>query len=215
MLVLIFDVETNGLPVGYNPSIFEVDKWPYILQLSYILYDTENNILIELNDYIIKSNGKINEDSYKINGISEQLCKRKGIDIKIALESFNNAIKKCDIVVAHNLSFDKRMYMVEAIRRYRRQYFTINGIKKKEYCTMKNSTKICKIERINKTTNKKYYKYPTLKELHTKLFNEFPTNLHNSLIDVFATLRCYVMIKDNIDILQIQNIKDIYDVYKN
>ena len=217
MLVLIFDVETNGLPVGYNPSIFEVDKWPHILQLSYILYDIENNILIELNDYIIKSNGKINEESYKINGISEQLCKRKGIDIKVALESFNNAIKKCDIVVAHNLSFDKRMYMVECIRNNIDQYFSkrdMNGLKicKKEYCTMKNSINICKIEKINKK-GEKYYKYPKLIELYKHIFNNDVNNLHDSMTDILVCFRCYYYLMYNEDIY-IKCDKKLKNIYK-
>ena len=137
----------------------------------------------------------------------------KGIDIVSAMDVFDKALRNADLVVGHNISFDKRIYMVEAIRRYRRQYFTVNSIKKPEYCTMKNSTKICRIEKRNMYTNQSYFKYPTLKELHTHLFNIFPENLHNSLIDVFATLRCYIMITKKCDILQKQNIKDMYERY--
>jgi DNA polymerase III epsilon subunit-like protein len=215
MKILVFDTETSGLPLKKNASITETEEWPYILQLSFIVYDDSENKIIQIYNNYIKQNINISKESTNIHGITRELIDEKGVDINDAMNVFDIALQNSDIVVGHNISFDKRMYMVEAIRRYRRQYFTINGIKKKEYCTMKNSTNICKIERVNNKTNKKYYKYPTLKELHTKLFNEFPTNLHNSLIDVFATLRCYIMIKDNTDILKNKNIKDIYDVYKN
>ena len=40
MKVLIFDTETTGLPEGKNPSIYETQKWPHIIQLSYIVYDS-------------------------------------------------------------------------------------------------------------------------------------------------------------------------------
>ena len=42
MRVLVFDTETTGLPTERNASIYHVDKWPYIIQLSYIIYCTGN-----------------------------------------------------------------------------------------------------------------------------------------------------------------------------
>ena len=214
MKVLVFDTETSGLPLEKNASIVDTTKWQYILQLSCIVYDDETGEIKQIQNNYIKQDIIISNESTNIHGITQELMNEKGINITDAMNKFDIALQNADIVVGHNISFDKRMYMVECIRRYRKQYFTINGKKKPEYCTMKNSTKICKIERVNKTTNTTYFKYPTLKELHNHLFNEFPDNLHNSLIDVFATLRCYIMITKKYDILQKQNIKDIYDVYK-
>ena len=54
MKVLVFDTETTGLTKVKNPSIFDFDKWPYILQLSYILYDTEEKMIDLIYDEIIK-----------------------------------------------------------------------------------------------------------------------------------------------------------------
>ena len=156
MKILVFDTETSGLPLESNTSITETDKWPYILQLSFIVYDDSENKIIQLQNNYIKQNINISKESTNIHGITRKLLDEKGIDINDAMNVFDIALKNSDIVVGHNISFDKRMYMVEAIRRYRRQYFTINGIKKNEYCTMKNSTKICKIEKVNKKTNEKY-----------------------------------------------------------
>ena len=47
MKILIFDTETSGLPEEKNCSVLSTHKWPYILQLSYILYDTETNRIIK------------------------------------------------------------------------------------------------------------------------------------------------------------------------
>jgi DNA polymerase III epsilon subunit-like protein len=214
MKVLVFDTETSGLPTERNPSIVETSKWPFILQLSFIVYDDEKQKIIQIKDSYIKQNIIIPQESINIHGITQEIMETKGVDLEDEMNIFDIALKNADIVVGHNISFDKRVYMVEAIRRYRRQYFTRNKVKKPEYCTMKNSTKLCKIEKKNKTTNKTYYKFPTLKELHTHFFDEFPGNLHNSLIDVFATLRCYIMMTKSYDILHIKDINDIYEVYK-
>ena len=35
MKILVFDTETNGLPEK-NASIYDLNKWPHIIQLSYI-----------------------------------------------------------------------------------------------------------------------------------------------------------------------------------
>jgi hypothetical protein len=39
MKVLVFDTETSGLPSERNSSILDTVKWPYILQLSFMVYD--------------------------------------------------------------------------------------------------------------------------------------------------------------------------------
>ena len=213
MKVLVFDTETSGLPSERNSSILDTEKWPYILQLSFMVYDDETKKIIQLKDNYIKQNITISKESINIHGITQEIMNCKGVNLEDVMNVFDIALQNADIVIGHNISFDKRIYMVESIRRYRKQYFTVNGIKKPEYCTMKNSTTLCKIEKLNTKTNKSYFKYPTLKELHTHLFNEYPSKLHNSLIDIFATLRCYIMMTQKYDILKIKDINDVYEVY--
>ena len=64
---------------------------------------------------------------------------------------------------------------------------------------MKESINLCAIEMENKRG--KYMKFPKLSELHFKLFDIIPNNLHNSLNDVLVCLRCYCKLHNNIDIL--------------
>ena len=61
---------------------------------------------------------------------------------------------------------------------------------------------VCKIERVNRKTGDKYYKKPKLVELHQNLFNQIPNNLHNSLIDVWVTFRCFGQMYLKKDILE-------------
>ena len=57
---------------------------------------------------------------------------------------------------------------------------------------------------------KEYLKFPKLNELHMKLFNSSPRNLHNSLNDVLICFRCYYMIEHKVDIVEInEEIKGI------
>ena len=198
MKVLIFDTETTGLPEGKNPSIYETQKWPHIIQLSYIVYDSETNEIVTLeDDYIsIDENVVIQPESQKIHNISRELLSSKGIPIEHALEKFNRFSDMSDLLVGHNVSFDKRMVMVEGIRNKIR--VNIHDT----YCTMKNSVELCKIQRFwpNGDT---YFKYPTLSELHNELFQKIPKNTHNALIDILICMRCFVKIELRKDICAI------------
>ena len=70
---------------------------------------------------------------------------------------------------------------------------------KRMYCTARETYGYCSILAIN-WKGEKYFKYPTLKELYQKLFDETPQNLHNSLNDVLITLRCVAKFRFNKDV---------------
>ena len=54
MRVLVFDTETTGLPPSrYPPSESTISKWPYVVQLSFVIYDTSNKKTLCDHDYII------------------------------------------------------------------------------------------------------------------------------------------------------------------
>ena len=213
MKVLVFDTETTGLQVR-GASIYDKSKWPYIIQLSYIFYDLSiNSILIKDNYIKLDSSITISQESYNIHNISREILDARGINIVDALKDFNECLKVCDIVVGHNISFDKRLIFVECFRHNVKQYFTEFKdnvmIQKPEFCTMKNTNEFCKLERLS-ATNKVYYKHPKLSELYEKLFpNEpLPKDLHNSLVDVAMTIRCYLKYIYNFDI------KEVNDTFK-
>ena len=80
MKVLVFDTETTGLPEENNVSILDTFRWPYIVQLSFIYYDSEINDVIEYYDNVIKlpDNITIPEDSIRIHGITNEIMREKG-----------------------------------------------------------------------------------------------------------------------------------------
>lgn len=202
MKVLVFDTETTGLPIGRNPSIMDVHKWPHILQLSYILFDTDTKKIITMNDDLIRipPEVEITPGSEAIHHISRVMCEANGISITEALNYFNKALSNADVVVGHNISFDKRMIMVECKRSNIYQKFTTNGVQKEEYCTMKKGTDICQIV-MTAQNGDSYLKFPTLTELHQRLFDYKPHGTHNALIDVLICLRCYVKIVNGYDFM--------------
>lgn len=199
MKVLIFDTETTGLPKNWSTNRgYWWKDYPYIIQLSWIMYDTEENKILSEKDYIIKlpENIEIPKESTQIHNIDETTMRRYGVNIKDVLNEFNIILKNCNLLVAHNISFDKNMISAENCRNTMIDPFIKCNIN--EYCTMKNNINFCKIPFKTKYIStkdgiikKNNYKYPKLEELHFKLFNSIPKNLHNSLYDCYVTLRCF------------------------
>jgi DNA polymerase III epsilon subunit-like protein len=213
MKILVFDTETTGLPEKRDTSILETNKWPHIVQMSWILYDVEKKTILNCQDHIINCPVDIPEESTKIHGITKACSMASGVDMRFVLDLFDVDIQIADIVVAHNISFDKRMCMVESIRLHRKQYFTRDGIKRPEYCTLKQTKEFCNIERVS-SNGFQYIKYPTLVELHNKLFGFIPSGAHDSMADVLICLRCYLYFTQQIDIIQTDiQIDELYRRY--
>ena len=219
MKILVFDTETTGLPER-NALITDHNKWPHVMQLSYIYFDISQNRILNKVDVLIKiaDDVEISEKSIEIHGISREESKARGIDIKEALREFNVYLKSADVIVGHNIEFDKKLLMVEFGRNKIFHNFYVNRVKKAEYCTMKNSIDLCKLTYPPKIdsmdANKAIrYKYPKLVELYIYLFNYTPNNLHDAMIDVLICLRCYCVMSHRFDIFR--NNTEIVELFKS
>jgi len=195
---IIFDTETTGLPLQRNSSIYKTNEWPHIIQLSYMVVDDETHeILVDVNDYIlINDDVVITEKSFDVHKITREFLKENGIPIHEALNRFIYHMQDCIRVVGHNVSFDKRMVLVEGIRN------KIQVNMKNTFCTMKNGTDICAIKRTSQE-GKEYFKYPTLMELHHFLFDHDVKDLHDASVDIMVCMRCYYKMVHGIDIAKI------------
>jgi len=215
MKVLIFDTETTGLPKTRIICQETLNKWPHIVQFSFAIYDTDTNSLESTNDSIIKlqDNLQIPEDSTKIHGITNEISREKGTTVEYVLEQFFAHLSGVDMLVGHNVSFDINMCNVELLRIIYDNSKTTEAVSnaksylhllvnfKNIYCTMQESIDLCAIKRL-KRSGEEYNKFPKLSELHEKLFGTTPKNLHNSLIDILITLRCFMQLKWERDLLE-------------
>lgn len=213
-IALIFDVETTGLlPKNYTKDFPKnVCNLPRILQISFILYDIEHRQLIETyNQYIWQDIKTIDPIITNLTGIDMNLMNKRGIPMEHALEALLKAFCKSTCVVAHNLDFDSRMIMIEC-ERYKDHlsestYSLLPALFDATFvldygisleCTMMMTVNFCNLERENARGT--YKKLPKLVELYQILFDKIPENLHNSMVDVFACLRCYLKYKYNMDL---------------
>ena len=214
MRVLVFDTETTGLPSSkiINPDTLKF--WPHIVQFSYVIYDTEINDIVESCDTIVKVNDDIiiSDESIKLHGITNEISK-SGTPIDRILNDFFYHFRNVDLLVGHNVSFDINMVKVELLRFIYAINPKISPIEMKAHkynlhfltnfknicCTLQESIDFCAIKAIDKF-GKEYNKYPKLIELHQKLFESSPNNLHNSFNDILVTLRCFMKLKHNTDL---------------
>ena len=215
MRVLVFDTETTGLPQTKILNPDTLHQWPTIVQFSYIIYDISLNYIVKSNDYIIKvpDNILISEESTKIHGITNEICSKKGISIDDVLNEFFCYLRDVDWIIGHNVSFDINMIKVELLRIIYKNKLTSEQLKIYKYdlhfisnyknicCTLQDSIQFCNIQAIDKI-GRPYLKYPKLTELHQKLFDSSPNNLHNSFNDILVTLRCFMKLKHDSDLLE-------------
>lgn len=218
-IVLIYDVETTGLlnckhlP---NLDIYGTDAYPYITQLSWVKYDVLANRVIDAFDSYVKlpDHVVVPEKVSEITGITAEFCQKHGRDIVPVLFHFYQAVISSNLLVGHNTEFDKNMVQIEVHRNltklrvydpaianmFRIDWLIGRGIR--HHCTMLTNIERCNIRPPG--WNRKDAKWPSLSELHNHLFQNVPENMHNSLFDVMACMRCFLATSSNYQISDIK-----------
>jgi len=231
--ILVFDTETTDKPPAmpgstwnerenFNKSLLTADgldtswssvihSWPSIIQLSYILYDTENPVDAKIfNKYIdIPDNIVITEGSMDVHHITREKIasapSENRATIQDALNEFLEDVKIADVVVGHNVQFDRKMVVAELLRLSADDNLPqIHDMMDESNfeCTMIKTTPICKLEQKieykDKYTGKSKeflkIKSPKLSEAYKHFFGYAPTgeSLHDALVDVVVCLRVYL-----------------------
>ena len=203
MRILTFDVETTGLPKRRGASLYDTAQFPYVVQLSWLVYNTGTNIVEKVSDYIVRlpAGVLVPPRAAAIHGITNDRMLAEGDPIQPVLSEFMLDVSRCTFLVAHNLEFDKTIVEVELIRnKFAKR---LSRYRKMEYCTMRNSIKLCGLKMWSNYKSKYVPKYPKLMELHEKLFGTIPENLHNSLVDILVCFRCFHKLVYDVDIMDI------------
>ena len=184
-MYLFFDTETTGLPRNWKAPVTDLNNWPRMVQLAFLLYDPDGNE-ISGGDYIIRPEGyRIPADASRIHGITTERALLEGRPLPEVLEVFNSLIPQASYLVAHNISFDEKIIGAEFLRCHMPN--SLNG--KRKICTMDSTTNFCAI-------NGPYgYKWPKLSELHYKLFRTGFEEAHNAAADIRATVKCFWELK--------------------
>ena len=170
-MYLFFDTETTGLPKRWNAPVTDLENWPRLVQLAWIMYDDRGNML-ESRDVIVKPEGfTIPPEASRVHGITTLVAREKGEPLQEVMEQFARKIDEATALVGHNISFDECIVGAE----FERLRMMTTLFLKPKYCTMKLSTDYCK---------------------HQVLFGSGFDNAHNALADVEATARCFLEFKN-------------------
>lgn len=190
MIYLIFDTETTGLPKNYKAPSSDLENWPRLVQISWIITDGINR---EEFDYIIRPDGfKIPTEASDIHGISQEQAENEGKDREFVLNIFRAYVNVADKIIAHNLEFDRAIVGAEYYRMFGDDRFEKRLAQKELFCTMLKSTDLVGI----KGTHAGQNKWPRLIELYKHLFNQEFSGAHNSLADARACERCFFALEE-------------------
>jgi len=185
-MYLFFDTETTGLPRNWKAPVTDLNNWPRMIQIAWILCDKDGN-RIEFDDYIIKPvNFIVPSASVGVHGISTERALEEGEDLEEVLCKFNELVDRSDCIVAHNLSFDEKIVGAELLRNRIQSNFN----RKRKLCTMHSSTNYCRL------SGPYGYKWPTLSELHIRLFGKDFEEAHDASADINATEKCFLGTKE-------------------
>lgn len=186
-MYLFFDTETTGLPKNWKAPVTDVENWPRVTQLAWQIYDEKGKLISERCELIKPDGWEIpKEDFFIKNNMSTERCEKEGVELQGFLNEFIEDVNKSDYIIAHNMAFDEKIVGAEMCRA------------KKEFdkaptkvCTMQESTNFCK----QKPFRFGKYKWPTLSELHIKLFGEDFDGAHDALADVSACAKSFFELK--------------------
>jgi len=183
-MFLVFDTETTGLPKNYNSPVSDTDNWPRLVQIAWQLHD-EKGDLISAENYIVRPEGfDIPFNSAKIHGISTDHARKHGLPLTEVLQIFERVLQNTTIVVGQNIEFDLKIVGAEHFRlKMESPLLAFQTVDTKE-----NGTAYCAIP----GGKGGKFKWPTLTELHQKLFGEGFDAAHNAAADVDATARCFL-----------------------
>lgn len=194
---LFFDTETTGLPKNYDEPASNTKNWPRLVQLAWILTDAYCRRLSS-HCMIVKPDGfSIPFAAEDVHGISTSVALQKGRPLREVITAFLKDAKLAKYFVGHNISFDQNVVGAELHR------LGINDTisTAPAFCTMKETVDFCALECDDDCDEMIGYKYPSLQELHMKLFNKEFDNAHDAMADVSATLKCFYFLSVDGDII--------------
>lgn len=184
-MYLFFDTETTGLPRDWNAPVSDLDNWPRLVQLAWLVYD-ERGMRKASRSAIVKPQGfRIPADAAQIHGITTARATSEGVELARVLTEFGSVIERSRVLVAHNISFDEKVVAAEFVRTHIRSRL----LDTTRFCTMTTTTEFCAIP------SRRGFKWPTLSELHHRLFASVPDGAHAADTDVQACARCFFELK--------------------
>ena len=187
-MILFLDTETTGLP-DFNKRARDPAQ-PHMVQMAAILTDDLGGALEEHNVLIKPDGWTIPKEVSDIHGITDEIA-AIGIPEKLAAEILLAMIRKSQLLVGHNIMFDKFIARI-AMRRFELITDADDAAWKAmpTFCTMREMTGVCKIP--GKFAGK--FKWPNLTEASAHIGKPL-AGAHNAMADLRACKEIYFWLK--------------------
>ena len=186
-MYLFFDVSANGKPKNWKRPATDIFNWPRMIHLSWLLYD-KDRVLIDSRNHIIQPKGfEISIEAESRHKITPEKATQEGVPVADALMDFAEAIEKAEYVIAHNMNLCEGVVGAEFNRASLR-----HGLEYADkYCLMQEATWYCKLPgRGGK------FKWPSLQDIHTKLYGAQYANAGEAQTDVATATVCFFALLD-------------------
>jgi DNA polymerase III epsilon subunit-like protein len=199
--VILLDTETNGLPKNKFAPVSTAGAWPAILQLSWLVYEINGRTMncVGSHDVGIALDPAVAWDTgaAAIHGISEAEA-RFGTPAVEALSSLQSELVAANVIIAHNLAFDKPVIRAAA---YAAGLKDIWPTGKQEFCTMVSTRDLVRIPSPSHApglpADKRAahaFKAPRLNELYAWLYGHVydisGATLHSAKSDTHCLSQC-------------------------
>jgi len=186
MSILLFDTETIGFFLDREP--IDHPGQPHLVQIAAQLCEDDGQIIGSFS-YIVNPGVDIPEQASKVHGITTDKAKALGITNEAAVAAFRHFYQIADLVVAHNIKFDKGVMEVAIYR----QFGKIMSLKKQLFCTMEAAAPIVDLPPTERMISAGFNKPkpPKLEECIKHFFDEKLDGAHDAMVDVIACRRVY------------------------
>jgi DNA polymerase-3 subunit alpha len=183
-MILIFDTETTGLPRSWNAPLTDSDNWPRIVSIAWQLHTPDGRLLSRGNRIVRPDGFTIPFNAIKVHGITNERAAAEGHPLAEVLADFLEDSQRATYLMGHNVGFDITVVGAELHRLGEE----VSAFTSMAVLDSKDAgTDLCKLPGGRGGA----YKWPTLSELHDKLFNEPVADAHDAAYDVRATGRIF------------------------
>jgi DNA polymerase III epsilon subunit-like protein len=188
-MVLFFDLETTGLPTRRGAPYTDLAVWPRIVSVGWALLGDVGSEGKRRHAIVRPDGFAIPADAARVHGITTERALRDGAPLRDTLGLLLGDIEalKPELVVAHNIAFDRPVLLAVFLRTGLGDAFARLPC----YCTMAGSTNLCRLVRADGS-----YKWPTLNELHLRLFGIGLERAHDAGADVISCAKCFFKLRD-------------------
>lgn len=177
--LLFIDSEASGLPVNWELPYSVTGNWPYIVQISWLIFNRQGIKIKEEDHYIKDSEMTISPEATRVHRLRRDFLAINGKPRREILSLLAADIARYEpLLVGHFLNLDLHLVGAECYRA---------GVENPTmglpaYCTMLGTTNLQPNPAL---------RYLKLSALYMTLFHRPQENPHDALSDAAATAECY------------------------